>query len=126
MSMLYRSPLARWVLVATGLVAGAVLAFGDGAKWRSTHSFHWLAEAHIPLQTWGILFIVYALMLLPQATRPAGYALGAALFTLFAISLIATIRGDGPKNIVAVAGLVDVIVFHIYSVRTAWAARLAE
>lgn len=124
--MLYRTPLTRWFLTLTGLISGATLTFGDAAKWRATTSLHWLAEAHIPLQTWGVLLMVYALMLLPRSTRPAGYALGAALFTLFAISLIATIGGPGPKNIVGVAALLDVIVFHVYSIRTAWAVRFAE
>lgn len=124
--MLYRSPLTRWILATTAVIAGCVLTLGGGAKWRSTPSLHWLAQAPIPLQAWGVAMVVYAVLLVASDnTRPVGYALGAALFAIFAISLLATLTDGGPKNIVTIAAMIDTVVFHIYSIRTAWAVKLA-
>jgi hypothetical protein len=125
--MLYRSPVTRWVLTIVGLCVGWVLIFGDHAKWRTAPSLRWVA--HVPvvdLPFWGVLFIVYALALIPRRTRPAGFALGAVLVTVFAVSLIATIGSEGPKNIVAIGGLVDLAAFHLYAVKTALAADAIE
>lgn len=122
--MLYRSPVTRWLLTLTGMVAGLLLTFGPGDKWRSTPSLHWLGQAPIPLQTWGVLMMLYALLLLPESTRPAGYALGCFLFALLTVSLIATVGEPGPKSIAAIAATVDCTVFHAYSIRTAWAVKL--
>lgn len=124
--MLYRSPLTRWVLALTGLVAGLILVFGDPSKWRSTPSIHWLSQAPIPLQAWGVAFIVYAVLLVASAdTRPVGYAVGAGLFAIFTISLLATLSDGGPKNIITIAAMTDTVIFHIYSIRTAMAVKLA-
>lgn len=120
MPMLYRSPVTRWFLVVVGVVTGALLAFGDGQRWRSTTSLKWLAQAPVPLQVWGALFIVYGLLLLFERTRWIGYAIGAGLFAIFTVSLLATIHptAPNPKNIVVVAAMLDVTVFHGYSIRT--------
>lgn len=122
--MLYRSPWTRWILALSGLIAGLLLTFGDGQKWRATPSLHWLAEAGIPLQVWGVLLIIYAALLAFTDTRPIGYALGCFLFAVFTFSLIATMS-TGPKNIITVAAMVDTVVFHAFSIRTAWMNRLA-
>lgn len=124
--MIYRSPFTRWFLAAVGIVAGSVFAFGDEAKWRSTPSFDWLSRLPVPLQFWGAAFIVYGLLLLVERTRPIGFALGAFLFALFAVSLLATLKDEGPKNVFVIAGLLDVTVFHVFSIRTAWAQKLAN
>lgn len=122
--MLYRSPWTRVALIVVALLAGWLLTFGNGAKWRSTPSLHWLAQAPIPLQAWGAALMLYALLLLPIRTRPVGFAVGAVLYALFAISLLFTLNTAGPKNIVAIGGLVDCVVFHVFSIRTAWMQRL--
>lgn len=124
--MIYRSPWTRLILAAIGGTVGALLTFGGERQWRHTPSLHWLAGWLIPLQAWGVAFIVYGLMLLVERTRPAAYAAGAGLFAIFAVSLIATVNDGAPKNIVTIGALVDVIVFHVYSIRTAWALRLAR
>lgn len=123
---MYRSPATRVFLAATGLLIGVLFVFGDGAKWRSTPSLRWLAHFPLPLETWGIGFFAYAVLLLVPVTRPGGYAVGAFLFSVFAASLLATLDDGQPKNIVAIVALLDVIVFHLYSIRTAEAIRLAS
>lgn len=125
MPMLYRSPITRLLLALTGIAAGVIFAFGDGHRWRSTPSLKWLGQAPIPLQWWGIAAIIYGLLLIPAKTRPAGYALGAGIFAVITVSLLATINDGAPKNVWAIVGLLDVVVFHIYSIRTAWALRMA-
>lgn len=125
MPMLYRSPLTRLILVAAGLFAGLMLTVG-GDRWRSTPSLHWLAQARIPLRIWGLVIIVYAVLLVWQRTRPGGYALGAVLCAVFTISLWATVADGGPANAVVLAGMIDVTAFHAFSVRTAWAQKLAS
>lgn len=123
--MLYRSPITRWFLAAVGLVVGYLIAFGDPYKWRSTPSFRWLEQAPIPMQVWGAAFLAYALLLVvSERTRPVAFALGAFLYCLFVLSLLFTISGPTPKNIVAVGGLADCVVFHAYSIKTAWMLRL--
>jgi len=123
-AMLYRSPWTRGLFAAMGLLAGLLLIFGDPAKWRGTPSMTWLAQLPIPLQAWGVGFILYAALLLPLQTRPTAYALGAFLYAVFGVSLLVTVGDGGPKNIVAIVALVDTIVFHIYAIRTAEAIRL--
>lgn len=122
--MLYRSPLTRVFLSASGLVIGVLLAFGDTYKWRSTPSLHWLAQFPLPLPVWGLGFFAYSVLLLMPWTRAGGYALGAFLFSVFAVSLLATLGDGQPKNVVAIAALLDVVVFHLYSIRTAEITRL--
>lgn len=124
--MLYRSPWTRWILTITGILAGALFTVGDDAKWRSTPSFAWLRHVPIPLQVWGLAFIVYGLMLIFERTRPAGFAVGAFLYAVFAVSLLATVGGDGPKNVFAIVALLDMVPFHLFSIRTAEAIRLAH
>jgi len=126
--MLYRSPITRWVLITTGLLAGLLLMFGDAEKWRSAPSLHWIAQAGIPLQWWGAATITYALLLISSETRPGGYALGCFLYAMFTIALFATLDLDGsaPKNVLGIAAMVDTTVFHALSIRTAWAYRLAN
>lgn len=119
-TLLYRSPATRWVLTATGIWAGSLILFG-GDRWRDTPSLHWLAHAQIPLRWWGAALIVYALMLTFERTRARGFAVGAGLYGLFAISLIATIPIAGPKSAAAIAGLVDLSVLHVYAMKTALA-----
>lgn len=126
MPMLYRSPLARWFLSLTGLIAGVILALGDGRKWRATPSLHWIAQAPIPLQTWGLAFIAYAVLLLHTRTRPIGYAVGAALYSVFMLSLLATLPGPAPKNIITIGAIADTVVFHVYSIRTAEFQKLSR
>lgn len=123
--MLYRSPLTRWVLILGGLFAGLTLAFGPD-RWRDTTSLTWLAQAHVPLRVWGIAVIVYALLLAFDSTRPLGYAVGAVLWAVFTLSIIATIPQSGPKSSVAIAAFIDVTAFHAFSIRTAWAQKLAQ
>lgn len=123
--MLYRSPWTRYLLAAAGTLAGALLTFGDGVRWRSTPSLHWLARFPLPLQAWGVAFLAYALLLLLPWTRAAGFAVGAFLFAVFTVSLIATVSDGAPKNVVAIVALIDVVVFHLYSIRTATLIRLA-
>lgn len=126
MPVLYRSPLTRWVLAAVGILAGLVLTFGDPVKWRSAPSLHWLAQAQLPLEVWGVALIAYGLLLLPETTRPLGYAIGCFLFAMFTVSLFATLdlSSNTPKNVVTIAAMVDVTVFHAFSIRTAWATKL--
>jgi predicted branched-subunit amino acid permease len=125
-NMLYRSPWTRWFLAGGGIVAGVIFALGDGYKWRSAPSFRWLAGAPIPLQTWGVLFIVYGILLLHVRTRPVAYALGAVLSAVFLVSLVATLWTPGPKNIFAVFGLFACVVFHVYSIGIAMMIRDAS
>jgi glucose uptake protein GlcU len=124
--MLYRSPFTRLVLAGVGLLVGVVFTFGSAAKWRSTPSLHWLEQAPVPLQAWGVLFIVYALLLPAVRTRPFGYALGAFLFAVFTLSLLATLDGPDPKNIVTLGAMADTVVFHVYSIRTAEYQKLSR
>ena len=126
--MLYRSPITRWVLITTGLLAGLLLMFGDQQKWRSTPSLHWLAQAGIPLQWWGAATVVYAALIAFTDTRPGGYALGCFLYAMFTIALFVTLdlNSDTPKNVLGLAAMVDTTVFHALSIRTAWAYRLAQ
>jgi hypothetical protein len=124
--MLYRSPFMRGFLTAMGLIVGVILAFGDGGKWRSTPSLRWLEQVPVPLQTWGLLFIAYGLLLLDYRSRPFGYALGAFLFAVFTLSLLATLAGNDPKNIVTVGAMADTVVFHVYSIRTAEYQKLSR
>jgi hypothetical protein len=124
--MLYRSPATRWVLTIVGLCIGWVLIFGDHAKWRTAPSLKWIGHAPVSLPVWGVLFVVYAVGLAFRCTRPAAFALGAVLVAVFAVSLIATIGSEGPKNIVAIGGLVDLAAFHMYAVKTALAADAIE
>lgn len=124
--MLYRSPWTRRVLAATGALAGVILLFGDATRWRSTPSLHWLARFPVPLQVWGVAFLVYALLLLLPQARAGGFAVGAFLYAVFTVSLVSTVNDGQPKNIVALVALLDVVVFHLYSIRTAEAIRLSE
>lgn len=124
--MLYRSPATRWVLSLMGVWAGCILIFGDHEKWRTSPSLQWIQHVPVSLAVWGVLFIVYALLLFPKRTRPAGFALGAFLVAVFAVSLIATVNTAGPKNIVVIGGLVDLAAFHLYAVKTALAADAIE
>lgn len=124
--MLYRSPWTRWCLAGGGLTAGVIFALGDGHKWRSTPSFNWLANAPIPLQLWGVAFIMYGLLLLPVRTRPVGYAVGAGLSAVFLVSLVATLGTPGGKNIFTVWALFACFIFHLYSIGIALAVRDAS
>lgn len=126
-NMIYRSPLTRYVLAVIGLVTGVIFAFGDGHKWRSTPSLHWLAQAPIPLQAWGVALIVYAVLLVSPRTRPVGYALGAFVYLVFTVSLLATLHPSSPdpKNIVTVGAMIDVIVLHLFLIRVSEAIRLS-
>jgi hypothetical protein len=126
MTMIYRSPVTRWVLTVTGAWAGLVLIFGDPHKWQATPSLMWLKHSHIPFAVWGGLLVLYALLLLTARTRPVGFTLGAALFAVFAVSTLATLETAGPKSAVGLAALVDVIVFHGYAVKTSLAASEVE
>lgn len=123
---MYGSPITRWLLATVGIVAGLVLILGDGHKWRSTPSLHWLGSGPVPLQAWGCLLVIYGVMLLFEPTRPIGYAVGCFLFALFTVSLIVTldVGSDAPKNVIGVAAMLDVTVFHAFSIRTAWVNRL--
>lgn len=128
--MLYRSPLTRWFLATVGVVTGWTLTLGDREKWRDTPSLHWLAQtpvpfthATIPLQFWGFSFFVYALLLLLPRSRPAGFTVGAILYAVFTVSLLATLFAPGPKNFVPVGAMLIVIAFHLYSIRTAYDLR---
>jgi hypothetical protein len=118
--MVYRSPVLRWFLALMALATGVIFTFGDGAKWRSTPSLHWLAASRIPLQLWGVLTIAYGLMLLTSRLRSAGFALGAGIYALFTISLLATVFDGQPKNVYAVSAMALVVAFHLYSIRTAF------
>lgn len=124
--MLYRSPLVRWFFAIIAVLAGSLLTFGDEAKWRSTPSLHWLAQAPIPLEAWGVAVITYGLLLLPEKTRPAGYFVGGLLWLIFTVSLLATVNTTGPKSALAIAAFLDVTVFHFFSIRIAWATRFAR
>lgn len=126
MPVLYRSPVTRWTLAIAGVWAGATLMFGDPAKWQSAPSLDWLKQARIPLEVWGALFVIYAVMLLSARFRALGFAVGAVVWGVFAVSLIATVATAGPKSAPAIAGLVDLAVFHGYAVKTALAANDAE
>jgi hypothetical protein len=123
--MLYRSPWTRWVLAASAVSAGAMLTFGNGAKWRSAPSLQWLAQAPIPLQAWGVAVMVYGVLLLPVRTRPVAYAAGAVLWATFTISIVATIGTTGPKSALGIAAFIDVTAFHLLAIRTAWGTRYA-
>lgn len=123
--MLYRSPWTRRFLAATGALAGVILMFGDADRWRSTPSLHWLSRFPVPLQVWGAAFLLYAVLLLLPQTRAGGFAVGAFLYAVFTVSLLATVNDGQPKNVVALVALGDVVVFHLYSIRTAEAIRLA-
>lgn len=120
---MYRSPLTRWVLILAAVFAGAMLASGPD-RWRQTTSLNWLAHAPIPLQLWGLLVVLYAVLLISDRTRPAGYTIGAVLWAVFTISLVATVPEAGPKSAVAIAAFIDVTAFHIFSIRTAWDQKL--
>lgn len=120
--MLYRSPLTRWLLTLVAVWAGLMLAFG-GAKWQTTPSLLWLTQTDIPLLVWGLAIVAYGLLLIPVRTRYLGFALGGVLYGVFTVALIATIAGADPRNSVAIAGLIDVVIFHFYSVRTAQQVR---
>jgi hypothetical protein len=127
--MAYRSPFTRWVLVLVALWSAWQLIFG-GVKWRTAPSLHWLQRVPVPLDFWGLMLVLYALLLLFARTRPAGFALGAALWSVFAVALIATINTSGPKNAIVIGALIDLAAFHIYAMKTAMAAndltRLAQ
>jgi hypothetical protein len=121
--MLYRSPWTRWFLAGSGIATGVIFALGDGHKWRSTPSLEWLEHAPIPLQLWGLAFIVYGLLLIPTRTRPVAYAIGAVLSAVFLVSLVATLWTPGGKNFIAVWALFASVVFHIYSISIALTIR---
>jgi hypothetical protein len=123
--MLFRSPLTRWTLILSGVFAGVLLAVGPD-RFRETPSLTWLAQAHIPLRLWGVALVVYALLLAFDSTRPLGYAAGAVLWAVFTLSIIATIPQSGPKSSVGIAAFIDVTAFHVFSIRTAWAQKLAD
>lgn len=123
--MLYRSPLTRWFLAAVGIIAGLVLTFGPAKKWHSAPSMHWLAQAPIPLQAWGVAVIVYGVLLLIPQSRPVAYAVGMVLFAVFTISLVATVETTGPKSVMGIAAMLDVTAFHAFAIRTALDAKLA-
>jgi hypothetical protein len=126
MTMIYRSPVTRLILFVTGLWAGLVLIIGDPNKWQATPSLMWLKHSQIPFEVWGGLLVLYALMLIPRRSRSLGFALGGALFAVFAVSMVATIGTPGPKSALAIAALVDVVAFHGYAVKTSLAATEAE
>jgi hypothetical protein len=113
-------------MTVAGVWGGLVLAFGDQQKWRSAPSLKWLQQAYVPLQWWGWALIIYSLLLTVRKTRAVGFGLGAAIYAVFAVSLIATLGTPGPKSAVAVAGLVDVVALHAYAMKTALAADAAE
>ena len=125
--MIYRSPVTRWTLALFGFVAGALLAFGDKARFQSAPSLRELDKVpYVSLSAWGVAFMVYALLLLPNRTRPLGYLAGGVLFGVFALSLIVSSKDVTFVNTVIIAAVLDVIVFHFYSVRTAWSIRDAH
>lgn len=126
--MLFSNVLLRLMLSVTGIVGGGILTFGKARKWRSTPSLHWLQHGipFVTLQFWGLLVIVYGLLLLTVRTRSAGYALGAALFTVFTISLCATLPQSGPKSIMVIVMAIDVVVFHVMAIDISADARYAQ
>jgi hypothetical protein len=69
--------------------------------------------------------MIYAVLLVVRRgpVRSIGFALGAILFAVFTISLFVTLHlhSPDPRNIVAIGATVDVVVFHVYSIRTAMA-----
>jgi hypothetical protein len=75
---------------------------------------------------WGVAFIVYGLMLVFERTRPVGFAFGAFLYAVFAVSLLATVGGNNPKNVFAIVALIDMVPFHLFSIRTAEAIKMAH
>lgn len=126
MSAIYRSPVLRWTLILTGVLIGLIFLFADPVKWQSAPSLQWLRQSHIPFAAWGAGFLLYSTLLLAKPTRPAGFALGSALFAVFAVSLFATINTAGPKSAVGLAAVVDVVVFHAFAVKTSLAALEVE
>lgn len=124
--MPFRSPIIRWILAVIGLTEGVLLAFGDGHRWRSTPSLHELAKAPVPLQWWGLAFILYALMILMPKFRPVGFTIGAGVYAVFTISLFAALSATNPINAVVLGMAVCTVAFHVLAVRTAWLVRLAQ
>ena len=125
--MLYRSRFTRWVLIAVALWIAYILIFGDPDTWRTAPSLVWAVHnVRVPMPAWGCVFIAYAALLVPARTRPVGFAVGAALFAVFGVSLIVTVGTGGPKSAIAIGGIVDLITFHLYAVKTSLAANYAE
>lgn len=123
---MYRSPVTRWTLTLVGAATGLVMIFGDHEKWRTAPSLKWIGHVPVDLSFWGVLFIIYALLLIPRRTRPVGFAAGAVLFAVFAVSLLATLNTEGPKNAVVIGAVIDLSVFHMYGFKTALAADALE
>lgn len=117
----YRAPMLRYTLAATGIFAGFTLTFADESFRHSTSLV--FASHFLPLQVWGWALFVYAFLLITDIGdlgRICGFALGAGIAAFFAVSYGWTtfhaVPGKG-RNGVTLAFLIDVVVFHIASIR---------
>lgn len=125
---MYRSPFVRYGIALVALWVAYMMVWGLPDKWRTAPSLHWATRTcHVPFPLWGVLFVVYAALLVYRPWRWAGFLMGWVLFAFFTAALFFTVNTDGPKSAVAIAAFVDVCIYHGYSVVQAMnAERLDE
>lgn len=111
----------RICLAITGCFGGWTLTFANPTFRHSTTLD--LAGRFLPLQFWGALLFLYAVLLITDfgdLGRIIGYALGAGIVAYFAVSYGWTIfhpsRGKG-RNGLALSLMVDVVIFHVSAIR---------
>jgi hypothetical protein len=123
--IVFQSRGSRWVLAATGVVCGLVFILGDPSKWQATPSLVLMRNVPlVPLDFWGWLAVLYAVLLIPDRTKVAGYAVGAFLIGVLTVSLIVTLHEPGPKNIWGVLFGIDAFLYHCMAIRLATVSRL--
>lgn len=97
------------IIAAGDIVADSFYAFGPD-RWTSVSNFDALRTFPIPIRAWAGALILAGILILVASDHWAGYMLGAAILTVWAASMAATLfttasAGGGPAWFTCLAAL---------------------